>query len=234
MGVQICNKKGKPLSFLYKTPLMNLPDPILWRWSSILLFAGGLIFWIGAFTPPYKQWTTSDTKEYLSIIQSHRINWYVIHGCFLAGIIITLFGVQLFSQTLLSAKVNRIFPQLAAASFYIGTPLWILNIAFRMTVTFWAANIFATTNQLPDSFQSWMNLTNFIFAIYMVLAYFGIGCLGISLREATMATNWLSWFFIIFGFGGIIGYAVQLPVFAPPLMVHLPFIILGGMTLFSK
>ena len=206
-------------------------DLALWRWSGILLLAGGIIFWIGAFTPPYKQWMTRDIKEYLEIIHANPINWYVINGCFAAGMILTLLGVQLFSQALLGSGSSKIFTNIGVTSFVFGITLWVLNIAFRLTVTVWAANNLAETGQVYESFKTWMDWTNLIFAFYMVLAYFGTGCLGIALKDLQVLPDWLSWFLIIFGFAGSVGYIIRIPLFDPPLMVHLPFLLLGFMIL---
>ena len=201
------------------------------RLTGILLLSGAVLFWIGAFWPPYKQWTTSDVKEYLSIIHTHKINWYIIHGFFIAGILITLFAVQLFSQSLQSAGAGKIYSSTGSTAFLFGSSFWIINIAFRLSVTIWAAGQLAEKNILPDSFQTWMNWSNLLFAIYMILAYTGTGFLGLALKETSLLPMWVSWLCIVFGFVAVPGYLVRFPFFAPPLMVYLPLIITAVMIL---
>jgi hypothetical protein len=198
----------------------------LWRWTGILLLVGGIIFWIGAFTPPYKWWMTKDIKEYLALIYNNQRIWYFITATFAVGVIITVFGMQLFSIALQQSE-QHVFPQIGFISFSFGSVFWILNIAFRATVTVWAARQL-TENNLPEpSFQTWMDWTNLIFTLYMVLAYFGIGCMGYSLYQYKFLASWIPWMCMIFGFGGSILYLCRVPVFEPPLMVHFPLMITG-------
>jgi len=205
---------------------MELQNIQLWRWSGILLAAGGIIFWIGALTPPYKWWMTKDVKEYLTLIHDHRIAWYFIAATFVVGVILSVFGMQLFSLTL-QRSGQGILPQVGFTAFAFGSIFWIMNLAFRATVTVWAANQLYETHHLEPSFETWMKWTNLLFAIYMVLAYFGIGCMGYSIYQLTILPVWLAWLCMIFGFGGSILYLCRLPFFDPPLMVHTPLIITG-------
>jgi len=205
-------------------------DIQLWRWAAILLLSGGIIFWTGALTPPYKWWMTKDTGEYLTLIDQNKLSWYFIAGTFLVGIILSLSGIQLASTALREAG-QKILPQIAITTYFTGTIFWILNIAFRITVTVWAAQQLKETGHIEPTFKTWMDWTNLIFAIYMVLAYFAIGCLGYSLLQVNLLPGWVSWTCIIMGFGGSVLYLVRFPFFDPPLMVHTPLIILAIMIL---
>jgi hypothetical protein len=199
----------------------------LLRWSGILLLAGGILFWIGAFWPPYKQWMTSDTREYLSIIHANRMAWYIIHICFALGVIVSLFGMQSMVNATLQLNANRLYTTLISTGYLLGSAFWLINIAFRLTVTQWAGQQLAINNLMPDSFQTWMDWSNLLFAIYMVLAYLSIALLGFILKDLSILPGFVGWFCIIFGLSGVLGYLIQFPLFAPPLMVHLPLMILG-------
>ena len=209
-------------------------DYKLLKLIGILLLSGGIIFWIGAFWPPSKQWLTNDTREYLLIINSFRTNWYIIHGLFLAGIVASLFGVQLFSSLLLPLSKRPVLLIVANTSFLIGSIFWILNISFRLTATVWAAGQLAGTGQQPDWFQTWMDWSNMIFAAFMLLSYFAIGCLGYALLYSGLTPIRVSWFCTVFGFAGTVLYLFRFPLFAPPLMVYLPIIILGFTAILKK
>jgi hypothetical protein len=210
---------------------MTAENIYLIRWSAILLLAGGILFWIGALWPPYKQWMTADTKVYLAVINDHKIAWYIIHIFFALGVTISLLGMQSFSNTLSLLNGNKLHTSIISSAYMAGSVFWLLNIAFRLTVTLWAGQQFASNNQIPNSFQSWMDWSNLIFGIYMVLAYLSIAFLGFILKDLAILPAWGSWFCIIFGLTGIVGYMVQFPLFAPPLIVHLPLIIIGILTL---
>lgn len=209
---------------------MENSDIELWRWAGILLLVGGIIFWIGACTPPYKWWMTKDLKEYLSLIHENKRIWYFISATFLVGVLLTIFGMRLFALALQNSG-QKVFPQIGILSFVFGSAFWILNIAFRITVTVWAANQLSENNSVHPSFQTWMDWSNLIFAIYMVLAYFAVGCMGYSLHQLHMLPSWTSWVCMFFGFGGSVLYLCRVPVFDPPLMVHAPLMITGIMIL---
>jgi hypothetical protein len=224
--VALCNT-----DFHLHTFTMEQPDLSSWKLPAILLLLGGIIFWIGACYPPYRQWMTSDTKEYLTIVGQNKINWYIIHGCFLLGVIVTVIGVQLFSQSLIVAGKDNVYANIGQTAFFFGAGFWIINIVFRLTVTLWAAERLLASGDLYDSFKTWMDWSNLLFSIYMVLAYAAIGFLALSLKQLDLVPSWVSWFSIIFGFVGTVGYIVRIPIYEPPLMVHLPFMITGIMLL---
>ena len=117
---------------------MTAENIYLLRWSALLILAGGILFWIGAFWPPYKQWMTTDTKEYLSIVQSHKTAWYIMHICFALGVTVSLLGVQNLSTTLVLLNGNKLLSSIISTAYLIGSGFWLLNIAFRLTVTLWA------------------------------------------------------------------------------------------------
>ena len=202
-------------------------DATLLRWASLLMLAGGIAFWIGAFIPPYKQWMTSDTREYLTIIHSHKLNWYFIASFMMLGVVTTFLALQLMTQAAQYSSIGKLYSILSTSAYSFGAIFVIINFAFRLTVTIWAGDRLIASGDQEASFQTWMDWSNMLFAAYMILAYLSIGFFGLALKDLGTIQPWVIWFCIIFGFGGILGFIVQLPIFAPPLMVHLPFIISG-------
>src|SRR6266498_865790 len=102
---------------------MEQADIQLWRYAAILLLAGGIIFWVGACTPPYKWWMTKDVKEYLTLIHDNKRVWYFIAATFALGMILSVFGMQLFSLALQKAD-EKIFPQVGFTAFAFGSTFW--------------------------------------------------------------------------------------------------------------
>jgi hypothetical protein len=202
-------------------------NTILLHWASILMLTGGLAFLIGAFIPPYKQWMTSDLKEYLIIINSNRTNWYLIHSPMLIGVIATIFALQLFSNSVTFTSNGTIYSTISSGALLFGAVFLVVNFAFRLTVTLWAAQRLAETGEIDSWFKTWMDWSNLLFAIYMVLAYISLGFFGLALREISFIPSWLIWFCMLYGFCGSIGYIIRIPIFAPPVMIHFPFIISG-------
>ncbi len=205
---------------------MNADDINLWRWAGILILAGGIFFWIGAFTLPYKQWMTKDVKEYLTIIGTHKTNWHIIHAFFLVGVIVNFFGITLLTDALKQQNQNML-PQLAYSAFIIGTILWIIDIAFRVVYTTWAAKQFVEFNEIQNFYVTLRTWSSSLFSVYMVLAYLATGFIGTALLQSQVLPNWIGWFCIVFGYAGSVLYIVRFQLFDPPLMVHLPYMILG-------
>jgi hypothetical protein len=206
---------------------MTNVDSVLLRWTSILMLAGGILFWIGAFTPPYKQWATSDLKEYLAIISCNRINWFLIHTPMVLGVIVTMFSLQVFSNAAAFTSNGKIFSILSSSAFSFGAVLLIISFAFRLTVTLWVAGRFTETGNIETWYDTWMNWSNLIFSIYMVIAYLSIGFWGLALMDVPIAPPWTIWFCILFGFLGAIGYISRFLLFEPPLIIHLPFLVVS-------
>jgi hypothetical protein len=205
----------------------------MWGTAAILILVGGVIFWVGAFIPPWKQWMTSDIREYLSIIAANRTNWYIIHACILIGTVISVFGFQLLSRSFLISDEAAISPVLGGASLLAGAFFFMMNVAFRLTVTLWATQLSSEEKASFEIFKALLNWSNLIFAFYMILTYAGIGFFGLALRDSILLPRWICWFWIVFGFAGVVGYPAGIPVFAPPLMLHFPVILTGGVMLFK-
>ena len=199
----------------------------LLKWAAILMLSGGVLFWIGAFTPPWRQWMTSDTKEYLAIIHDNQLGWFLIHSPMVVGVILTVFSLQLLSSATPFSGTGKLFSDIGANAFFFGSILLVLNFAFRLTVTLWVADQFAKTNEVQPWFNTWFDWSNLIFAIHCVLAYAAVGFMGLALRYLSVLPSWTTWFCIIYGFAGSIGFIVRFPLFVAPLMIHLPFMICG-------
>jgi hypothetical protein len=99
---------------------------------------------------------------------------------------------------------------------------WAAILLLTGSFIFWAGACY-------PPYKQWMTTewSNLIFVTFMILSYFGVGCLGCAMKRTAIFPLWISWFCIIFGFSGAVLYLFGFPLFAPPLMVYLPFILTG-------
>src|SRR5262249_35915042 len=117
-----------------------------WGW---LLVSGAVVFWIGAVTPPYRQWMGVSVEEYLTIVGTHRANWYAMHGCFALGTVLTMLGLAGLGDGLRISSV-RPWPTIACVLFQTAATLWLVQIAFRVSVPLWAFSELRQTGHVPS------------------------------------------------------------------------------------
>jgi hypothetical protein len=73
-----------------------------------------------------------------------------------------------------------------------------------------------------------MRWSNLIFAVYMMFGYFSCAALGYAFTKTNIVPVWVSRFGMCFGALGFITYPLGFVFFEPPLMIHLPFMILSA------
>ncbi len=190
------------------------------RWAGILLIAGWVIFWGGAslwFTGPYRQ---PPLDEYLKLIASHRTAWYWINGCLLVSVTLTVLGLGAFTSVLRGAG-DRLLSELGLLAYVFGAVLWIISMAFRLTLEVWAAQETSQSGVIPVGFEAWRQWAIVLFAIHMILAYLSVAAYGGALLGTGLLARWLAWTAIVFGLAGVLGFGLQFRFFQRPLMIPL-------------
>lgn len=196
------------------------------RAAAILLIGGWVTFWAGAFTPPWRWWYGIPVQEYLELIATHRGTWLWIAGSFAVGVLLTLTGLVILT-TVLQQQGELLWSSLGRSLFLFGSVLWIASIAFRATATVSAAQEMASSGIVPGWFEPLRSWAGAVFAVYMVLAYLSIAAFGKALLDVQLAPAWIAWTHVVFGLLGAVGYIARVPLFDPPLMIHLVPGILG-------
>jgi hypothetical protein len=187
----------------------------------MLLVSGWLVFWAGAFTPPYRWWFGIPVREVLEMVDAHRGAWLFIAVSFTVGVLLTLAGLVALAGVLRAAGA-RLASDLGQTTFSVGAVLWLASLAFRATASVSAARETVATGVVPSWFEPLRAWSGALFAIYMVLAYLAIAAYGRALLQTALAPRWLARSVLIFGLVGAVGFIARVPVFAPPLMIHLP------------
>lgn len=197
------------------------------RGAAILLVGGWVIFWTGAVNPAaWRFFTGASLQEFLEIVAAHQVAWLWIAGSFALGVLLTLAGFVVLGLALRAAG-DRIWSGLGQVAFLLGSVLWLASLAFRATVTISVAKEAASSGTVPPWFEPIRDWSGAMFAIYMVLAYLAIAAYGKALLVTNLAPRWLARAHMIFGFLGAVGFVARVPVFNPPLMIHLVPGILG-------
>jgi hypothetical protein len=198
--------------------------------AGILLVAGWLTFWAGAFTPPYRWWFGIPVRTFLELVAAHRNSWLFIAAAFALGVLLTMAGLVVLGSVFRAAGA-QVWSDLGLAAFSLGSALWLASLTFRATATITAARETVASGVVPPWFEPMRAWSGVMFALYMVLAYLAIAAYGRALLQGQLAPRWLGKFHVVFGLAGAIGFLVRLPVFNPPLLIHLPLGLLGAVLL---
>jgi hypothetical protein len=124
------------------------------RTAAWLLLIGGIVFLVGAFSPPSEQWT-SPLKRSLQVIGEHRAGWYWIHACFVVGVVLTMLGFVAFAGARNRHGSGSTLTDVVTALYVVGAGFWLVSIAFRVTVQVWAANEVVATGAIPAPYEPW-------------------------------------------------------------------------------
>lgn len=195
--------------------------------AGFFLAGGWITFWAGAVNPwAARFFLPMPLREQLEAIDAHRSEWLAIAGCFAVGVLLTLAGLVILGAALRNAGY-RYWSELGQVAYSCGAVLWLATIAFRATVTVAAARESVAAGSIPPWFEPMRNWSGALFAIYMVLAYLAISAVGKALLATSFVPRWLARTHIIFGLVGVVGFVARVPLFAPPLIIHLLPGILG-------
>jgi hypothetical protein len=193
-------------------PAATLPP----RAIGVLLIAGPIIFWVGAFTPPYRQWMGVPLDEYLGIVAANPRAWRFMHACFAIGAVVTACGIRGLAST-----QPRWSASVASTLFTFATVLWLVIVAHRVTATPLAAAELARDGTIPRAYEATHAWASALFGAHAAMAYLALASLGLSLRGSTFPA-WLS--MLAIGFGLVALPGLLTPVFRPPLMIYIvPF-----------
>lgn len=189
-----------------------------------LLLAGGAFAIVGALCPPYRQWSAPE-EEGFRAIAGNPVGWWCIHTGFFLGTV----GAALGLATLASALHRRAggeWALLAAAAFGVAGIAWIVNIAYRLGVWNWAAETFVATGQTPAVFAPLRRWAGMLFAVFSLVGYASVACLGAAMLRAQLGPPWLRWATVACGLsaGFIVGRNV-------PFIMYVPFVALGAVLL---
>jgi len=189
-----------------------------------LLIAGAVIFWIGAVTPPYRQWMGVSLEEYLSIVGAHGRNWQVMHGLFAAGSLLTLIGLSGFT-----ARVNgsggSTWATIALTLFAVSTLLWFVQLGFRLTVTPWASAELTASGRMPGEYAALHRWMGVLLGADMLLGYQAAAAYGLAVLGVPGPPRWVGWTALCFGVVAVPGMIT--PIFQPPLMLEVVPFVLG-------
>lgn len=176
---------------------------------------------VGAFWPPYKQWS-APLPEALRVIADHPIGWRCIHAGFLFGTVVSTLGLSVLAYGLRGQSGGALALAVAVA-FGIASVLWFTNMAFRLSVTTWAADELVATGTIPATYTPWKSFAALLFAFFSSLGYLSVAGCGWTILLAGIGPRWLGW--LLVGWGLSAGFVFGANV---PFIMYVAFVLLGA------
>jgi hypothetical protein len=206
---------------------------IVWteqRFTGLALILGTLLFSVGGgLYMPIKDEQGSfifglPPGEWLRLVLAHPRLWRWGTILFISGVVVTVLGLTMFTSLLRDAG-DRTFSQVGLIAFLFGAVLWVINLAFRLSVDPWAAQETARTAVLPEFYVPLTRWTGLLFVIYTVLAFSALAAYGGAVLSTSVLPHWVGWFAIVYGLAGL--GLLRVTGDAPPFLHHLMPLLLG-------
>ena len=189
------------------------------RIAGLALVGGGAVFFAGVSIPllsslGVRVWS-APLPEYLKLIAAHRSAWLWTNGGIVAGVLLTAGGLGGLTALLREAGED-LLGQTGLLLFGMGATFWIVELAFRLSVTLWAAET-AASSAPPALFEPLHRWMGTLFFVYMVLAYLATALYGGALLQTGLLPTWLGWVTLGAGVFGAASFATGLPtIFSIP------------------
>jgi hypothetical protein len=182
--------------------------------AGLVVFLVGAVFWRLDYQQPLAQ--------ALPLIHRDSRRWAWIHTWMIAGLVITPAGLVGLTLALRESTAT-VLAGMATAVYGLGAVCWIVCLAFRLTVTPWAAEQAVSSGQVPDGFSAYERWAGALYVVHMLTAYVGSAVLGIALLASDALPTWLGWAGIVWGLAFAAGFAATrfAGAFNPPFWAHL-------------
>lgn len=200
------------------------------RFTGIALILGALLFLGGAslygvikdekgnliFGLPPREW--------LRVVFAHPRLWRWATILFISGVVVTVLGLALLT-TLLRDAGDQAFSQLGLAAFAFGAVLWVIHLAFRLSIDPWAAQESVRTDVVPEFYVPLTRWIGVLFVIYTVLAFSALAAYGGAVLFTPVLPHWVGWLAIVYGLAGL--GLLAFTGDAPPFLHYLMPLLIG-------
>ncbi len=202
------------------------------RFTGIALILGALLFLGGAglywgMTLREKKGTMIfwlPQREQLILIFDRPRLWQWATILFISGVVVTILGLTLLTMLLRDAR-DWAFSQLGLVAFVFGAVLWVIHLAFRLSIDPWVAQETAKTAVVPDFYGPLTRWIHALFMIYTVLAFSALAAYGGAVLSTHLLSQWVGWVVIVYSLAGLglFGFTGD----APPFLHHLMPLLIG-------
>lgn len=163
-------------------------------------------------------------REWLRLVFEHPTPWRWATILFIAGVLVTLVGQTALADLLRTAG-DPGFARVGLVAIAFGAVLWIIDMAFRLSLDPWAGGELAKTGAIPELYTPLSMVTTVLFVIYTLLTFAGLIAYGGAVVSTNLIPHWVGWTAIVYGLAGLGLFGVMRD--APPFMHHLMPLVIG-------
>jgi hypothetical protein len=115
----------------------------------------------------------------------------------LSGVIVPILGLATLTMLFRNAG-DWAFSQLGLIAFVLRAVLWVIVLAFRLSIDPWAAQETASTSMIPDYYIPLTLWTQPLFVISTILAFSPLAAYGGAILSTHALPQWLGWLAIVY------------------------------------
>ncbi|HSJ29645.1 MAG TPA: hypothetical protein VLB67_15685 [Acidimicrobiia bacterium] len=185
-------------------------------WALVLglaVFAVGAARWRMEYERPL--------LEALRIIHDDRRRRAWIHLWMIAALFVTTAGLAGLAVIVPTGPAT-IWTAMGTAVYALGAVVWVVSLAFRLTVVAWAAEHTAREGRVPDGFVPFDAWAGSLYVIHMAASYSAFVVVGVGLLLSDLP-EWTGWLGIVLGLVCGAGFWATRAAgpFNPPILAHL-------------
>jgi hypothetical protein len=211
---------------------------IVWterRFTGIALILGCVLFLVGASLPVTDSEGTFiyqlPPQQWLGVVFTHPTLWWWTNVLLIGAVLVVLLGFTRLT-TLFRRAGDRAFSELGLMALVFGAVLWVIHLAFRLSIDFWAAQETARTGVMPDVYVPLNEWIGALFILYTILTFLAAIAYAGALVSTRLLPRWVGWATIVYSLAGLGLLAVTGDV--PPAVHYLLPIVMGILLLLRR
>ncbi len=160
----------------------------------------------------------------MCLVFAHPRLWRWGTILFISGVVVTALALAMLTGLLRDAG-DRTFSHLGLIAFVFGAVLWVICLAFRLSIDPWVAQETAKTGEVPEFYVPLTRWTGVLFVIYTILVFSALAAYGGAVLSTGVLPHWVGWISIVYGLAGLglLGFTGD----APPFLHHLMPLLIG-------
>jgi MFS family permease len=205
------------------------------RFTGSVLILGCILFMVAAsLTPTDEKGTfmySLPLQGQLLAIFHRWSSWHWGLILFCIAVVLTLLGFARLTMVLRDAG-DRAFSQPGLIAFVLAVGFFLINMAFRLSMEYWAAQETVRTNAIPALYLPSRLWADALFGIYTALAFFAALAYGAALVSTRILPRWLGWIIMAYSLVGLVLFASAGDM--PPFVHYLLPLVMGILLLLPR